>query len=509
MAPPLIDQIFPSVPCSHYHDEKGMVLRYTSEQVEIFDRVKAGWSFVVEAGAGTGKTSTLAEAVRPLSEGSRNPRGLYMAYNRAIVADSAGAFPDWVDCRTAHSIAFRAVGHPYATMLRQGAVQGWQIAKALRVGPWKDGNHKLSGPAVASLARATVKRWAHSTSPNIEKNHVPVPSLIVEDDMRDSVQEYVMRVAGRIWNVAVSPEQRMLRFDPDWYLKIFSMSGADGGAPNLGMDIILFDECQDADPVIRVIFEGQACQRVAVGDSQQAIYGWRGAENAIDHFRAAGAPVLNLTTSWRFGEKIATEANTWLDRLDADIRLSGNPALDSELGSIDDEKRHAVLCYTNAGATEAAIIAQARSRKVAIVGCGDEVKSLIAACEKLYNGHEAYHSELVGFQTWGDLEDFVDSKDCDNPTLRTQVKLTRRYGIDEIKRAVFSCCLESEAEVIASTAHKSKGRQWGQVRIGSDFLFKDPRVDPKQARADLRLAYVAVTRARKVLDRERLVFEYS
>ncbi|MFY3807728.1 3'-5' exonuclease, partial [Escherichia coli] len=53
------------------------------------------------------------------------------------------------------------------------------------------------------------------------------------------------------------------------------------------------------------------------------------------------------------------------------------------------------------------------------------------------------------------------------------------------------------------TAHRSKGREWPSVKIHGDF--KAPKPDPKTGltvlrREEGRLAYVAVTRARELLD---------
>jgi superfamily I DNA/RNA helicase len=68
---------------------------------------------------------------------------------------------------------------------------------------------------------------------------------------------------------------------------------------------------------------------------------------------------------------------------------------------------------------------------------------------------------------------------------------------------------EEAAEVVVSTAHKAKGREWPAVRIAADF--PEPRCShngqPTQVpRADAMLAYVAVTRARHILDPQGLAW---
>ena len=66
---------------------------------------------------------------------------------------------------------------------------------------------------------------------------------------------------------------------------------------------------------------------------------------------------------------------------------------------------------------------------------------------------------------------------------------------------------------MVSTAHKSKGLEWDNVKIGDDFF--GPREDKNTGTTIMpnddehRLAYVAVTRARKKLDPGSLEYVYS
>ena len=64
------------------------------------------------------------------------------------------------------------------------------------------------------------------------------------------------------------------------------------------------------------------------------------------------------------------------------------------------------------------------------------------------------------------------------------------------------------ADVITSTAHKSKGKQYSTVRIASDFEPSEDEAaaDPGFNDAEYRLAYVALTRAQFGLDCESLAW---
>jgi superfamily I DNA/RNA helicase len=58
----------------------------------------------------------------------------------------------------------------------------------------------------------------------------------------------------------------------------------------------------------------------------------------------------------------------------------------------------------------------------------------------------------------------------------------------------------SSADVVLSTAHKAKGREWDAVRISDDFMPTKEREGESVSRSEAMLMYVAVTRAKNALD---------
>ncbi|NIL64925.1 UvrD-helicase domain-containing protein [Salinispora arenicola] len=98
-----------------------------------------------------------------------------------------------------------------------------------------------------------------------------------------------------------------MTFTHDVYLKLYQLS-----RPRIPADYVLLDEAQDLSPVMASLFHFQThAQRIMVGDSAQAIYGFRGAIDAMRKFTADQH--LTLSQSFRFGPPIAREANKWLD----------------------------------------------------------------------------------------------------------------------------------------------------------------------------------------------------
>lgn len=89
--------------------------------------------------------------------------------------------------------------------------------------------------------------------------------------------------------------------------------------------------------------------------------------------------------------------------------------------------------------------------------------------------------------------------------LRTLVRVVDEYGPQMVIAMMNNCQPETVAPVVISTAHKAKGREWSSVRLANDFHVQ-PHEDKKTGEmkdppeSELRLAYVAVTRAKHELD---------
>ncbi|MFG2376939.1 3'-5' exonuclease [Streptomyces sp. NPDC048504] len=104
------------------------------------------------------------------------------------------------------------------------------------------------------------------------------------------------------------------------------------------------------------------------------------------------------------------------------------------------------------------------------------------------------------FSSWGEVQEYAE-QDSAAAELKAIVELVDAYGPQQIIAAVQRMVDEDRARVVVSTVHKAKGREWRRVRIGDGFT---PPADEPRARgvhpAEARLIYVAVTRAREVLD---------
>lgn len=233
---------------------------------------------------------------------------------------------------------------------------------------------------------------------------------------------------------------------------------------------------------------------------------WRGATDYLSQMPSEHH--LYLSQSFRFGQAVADEANKWLGLLDANLRLKGAPAnvVTSRLDTLD--APDAVLCRTNAEAVSRVIGYHEKEQPVALVGSGDDVKKLATAADQLKSSGRTSHPELCAFTSWGQVQEYVDDA-VEGADLKVAVNLIDEHGTAAIINAIDRTVPEGPGVVTVSTAHKSKGREWDRVLVANDF--PEPKTDefgdqPMPSREDMMLAYVTVTRAKKVLDRDGLAW---
>ncbi|MFG2134989.1 UvrD-helicase domain-containing protein [Streptomyces sp. NPDC048751] len=471
-------------------------MNQTDEQTAAADAFHAGQHLALQAGAGTGKTTTLT-----LLASSTQRRGRYLAYNRAIAQDAGARFPRNVLCKTAHALAYAAVGHRYTHRLNAPRRPAWQTGQALGITKTiRIGDRDVTQKALSNATLRTVTRFCHTADETITHHHVPHLRGLEDTDLHNQLANHILPFARKAWTDLQHPDDGAVRFDHDHYLKIWALT-----QPRIDADFLMLDEAQDTNPVIEQIFLNQRdhAQLVMVGDSAQAIYHWRGAKDIMTGFDGTQ---LTLSQSFRFGPDLAAEANRWLHLADAPIRLTGTPAVTTELGPLT--RPDAVLCRTNVGAMAQVMTLMATGYRVALTGGGDSLHALALAARDLKEGRRTHHPELILFPCWGDLQDYA-AHDPAGRDLQPLVNLVDTHGTDAILAAVAQLTPEPHAQVAVSTTHKAKGREWPRVLIADDFARSQNKITDDQTNtpasnpiddAEARLAYVAVTRTRQRLD---------
>jgi superfamily I DNA/RNA helicase len=480
----------------------------TTEQTAILDSFGAGESITIQARAGTGKTTTMvAVGNKALDLGKR---GYYIVYNTKAKQDAEKKFPKNVTVKTAHGLAYtpiilskeqKATGLPLQKRLNGPRVTRKDICNILSIHTGMgDQDTFLAATKLAGFVMETVRNFCYSDAQRINKYHVPF--VIGTEDYRDEFVEFCVTKAREAWDDLTSNRGR-LKFEHDHYLKMFAL-----GDPKLHGDFILLDEAQDANPVMAQIVNNQThMQRIMVGDSCQSIYAWRGAVDALANFKSDRT--LYLSKSFRFGPAVADEANKWLRLLGETVMVEGHEPINSVVEPFDtDPDGTAILCRTNAEVLAQAMQAQDDGRKVAIVGGAQALAAYAEAALDLMAGKGTWHHELLAFKTWQAVQQYCIDEREEAGSLAVMVKMIDSYGPHAILDMAARCGNEDDADVILSTAHKAKGAEWDNVRIGNDFVptKRKGEDEAKISRPDMMLAYVSVTRAKLHLDRTGLAW---
>lgn len=470
----------------------------TDEQQAILDAASQMTEgvLVIEAGAGTGKTSTL-KMLEQVLKGV----GQYTAFNASLVAESKAKFKR-CSANTTHSLAFRAVGKQYAHRLNKGRVRAEDVAKMLglggmtvTVGANDDGTPRmkaLDAGYLASQVMAAVRRFCQSADRQVSVDHFRyVDGIDMPVDGKrtfannDLLKQRLLPFAHKVIEDVLSPTG-VLPYSHDFYVKAWQLD-----RPVIAADYILLDEAQDTAPVMLDVLKQQKALVIVVGDSAQQIYEWRGAVNALAAFD--GAPTKMLSQSFRFGQAIADVANAVLDSMMTPIqlRLKGLPTIASMVEAV--ERPRCVLTRTNAAAVQAVLTAIADGRKPHLIGGGAEMIKFVEAAQNLQANRPTSHPELALFSTWRDVQAYVKTDDGDD--LKLMVKLVDGFGCQAILGCLRNMPEEKDADLVICTTHKSKGREWDTVRLGKDFPTNSKATD-----SDRRLLYVATTRAKLTLD---------
>ena len=157
-----------------------------------------------------------------------------------------------------------------------------------------------------------------------------------------------------------------------------------------------------------------------------------------------------------------------------------------------------VLARTNATVILEILNAIDAGLKPHVVGGTEELKRLLRDVYELKAGNPATCPEFFGFTNWPDVVAFSETEEGED--IRMFVQLVEKHGEGKLWAAVSGARdNEEDADLVLSTAHKAKGREWDSVRLASDFLSSRlSGIDPN-GEAEVRLFYVAMTRAKRLL----------
>lgn len=432
------------------HDISFLEKNYTKQQRNAIEAMIRGWSIVIKALAGTGKSSTLIGGAKAIFHYDKGRRILVLAFNKAIATELRGKFPANAEVRTMDSISVTASANAklyrkFSAMQKQTESRNRPIYGFSDLADYykiKDEVELANGIKISKflfikIALAGLHNWVVSGDDEMSEKHFSgtIPRKKGGDE---GYTPEMLRVAKEMWDDKLEPHdpgRRQIAVNFNDMMKNFALTHPDLTATNskgeslhgLGAipQTIMIDEAQDVNGVFyRMIAEQQelhnnGIQLVVVGDPHQSIYQFRGAINSLSKFlRDATLP---LTKMFRAGQKVADYANILLDIKDEDDeRLVGNPDKDSEVltpGSMIDATM--ILTMTNAGALSEIVPAISRGQTIGVTReFKYDMNSFMSTAKWLWFGSDPKkrpskpHEDLDGYDDWKQmLEIYEETKD--------------------------------------------------------------------------------------------------
>ena len=497
-------------------------------QKEIFDFVKNGeGNGIIEAVAGSGKTTTILEAAKHVKPDSKV---LFMAFNRAIVQEIKSKLP-----KTTKALTFNGLGHKSLCQnlgsVRLDANKDMGIFKDLETDYAPAIKSKLYEPVrkLCSLAKYSgivPEGYGNSITPDhydswkavMEHHDVDVDDALdllmemenITDKDDEEVEERALveeaiRMTREILIAGLECNE-IVDFNDQLYFPVAK------GYHLEKFDVIFVDEAQDLSIIQRELIK-QALKKdgrvIAVGDTFQAIYGFRGADsssmaNTKEEFDCTPLP---LSITYRCPKVITKKAQEYVKHIECP-KDAKNGVLENK-GIIQDCKlnpRDMVICRVNASLMRVAH--NLIQKKVPFHYLGqDFVKGLVTLLDKVskkenmdietfekrlerwYNiqlvraqrrkkGEGAIRDKYESFQI---ILDSFGAKDTDHLKVDIERVFRKPYG----------------DSVILSTIHKAKGLEAPTVyylnsHIGDYFIAQSGGWAQQQ---EYNMHYVAVTRA--------------
>jgi superfamily I DNA/RNA helicase len=482
-------------------------MQLTDEQIAI---VNSTGDIKINAVAGSGKTTTLIAYAKKQAPSYKI---LYLAFNKSVRTVAQKRFADEgltnVDIQTAHSLAYRRVVFQHGYKITAG-YKSWELKTLLSLDSMISDVHAVN-PIAWHISRY-VSLFCGSTAEKVAD--LDYPAQVTNEQAHGFASAYKKEILLGTRRLLALMDKNEIAVTHEFYLKKFQLS-----KPRLNYDLILFDEGQDASPVMLHIFLSQKAQKVIVGDIHQQIYGWRHAVNALGSVDFKEYP---LSRSFRFDSsiaEIAVECLAWKKLLDGDapeVRIRGTAVKTS--GKI---KTKAVIARTNVALFNRAIEMVAYTQNPQKLYFEGNLNSYIYASEgtSLYDVLNLYLDQtdhirdplVKQMQDFDQLTEYAEKSD--DKELGMLIDLVTEHGrrlpflISRLKEAHVEDAMRDKASVIFSTVHRCKGMEYDSVELLNDFVNRDTikrlvekkEAAPNKIEEEINLVYVAITRTKKKL----------
>ena len=500
--------------------KKKTAIEYEPSQYQkaIFDYIQhEKGNLVVEAAAGSGKTYTLVKALSLIPQ---DKRVLMTAFNKDIVKEltkKVKEFPN-VEVRTLHGLGMILT------------------TRGLGIGGMKPEGYKYT--------QLIYNHWQDLTKTNINKLSRNARKSFVENTKKlvDFGRFYLATTRSEMIELMIKYDIPCVADEVDVALKVMAIGGKnldsidytdmiwmphiyDLHLQECEYDFIMVDECQDLNVaernlVLRCLKKGG--RLIAVGDSNQCIYGFSGSDP--DSFRAIqsipNTVSMPLSISYRCPESVVKFAQNLVPSIEAKQGAEEGVILDCV--SLDDvHDGDMVLCRNNAPLLQVYCKLLEQGKRAYIRGSdvGKNLQNIVIGTHKdyLYTNlkrdgvfirlyEDLFNSRKAIMERYG-----ISQEDAmKHETIQAKLDMIRALEVlgadltttEELTKKIEDIFPKNDKGegIMLSTVHKAKGLEADNVFIACASLMPSKSaLDEWQVQQERNLMYVAYTRAKKVL----------
>ena len=500
--------------------KKKTAIEYEPSQYQkaIFDYIQhEKGNLVVEAAAGSGKTYTLVKALSLIPQ---DKRVLMTAFNKDIVKEltkKVKEFPN-VEVRTLHGLGMilttRGLG------IGGMKPEGYKYTQLI-YNHWQD----LTKTNINKLSRNARKSFVENTKKLVDFGRFYLATT--RSEMIELMTKYdipcvadEMDVALKVMAIGGKNLDSIDYTDMIWMPHIYDLH-----LQECEYDFIMVDECQDLNVaernlVLRCLKKGG--RLIAVGDSNQCIYGFSGSDP--DSFRAIqsipNTVSMPLSISYRCPESVVKFAQNLVPSIEAKQGAEEGVILDCV--SLDDvHDGDMVLCRNNAPLLQVYCKLLEQGKRAYIRGSdvGKNLQNIVIGTHKDYL-HTNLKRDGVFIRLYEDLFNSrkaimerygISQEDAmKHETIQAKLDMIRALEVlgadltttEELTKKIEDIFPKNDKGegIMLSTVHKAKGLEADNVFIACASLMPSKSaLDEWQVQQERNLMYVAYTRAKKVL----------
>lgn len=470
-------------------------------QQAIFDFVcKGKGNAIVEAVAGSGKTTTIVEALK-LCDGT----SIFLAFNKAIAEELKER---GVNAKTFHSMCFMPV-----LKAKSGRKVETNKLRIIFNNTWTDEKeNEMYFSFVTKLVSLGKQNGLDCLRANTQENWMEIVDHHDMDlDHDDASMDTALQMAAKLLDLN-NNHPTMVDFDDMLYLCVRD------GIKLPKYRFIFVDEAQDTNAIQRALLkklfkkDDKGSRMIAVGDPAQAIYGFRGADsdsldNIANEFNCIRLP---LSISYRCAQDIVGYAQRWVSHIQpspdapkGEIRVCGTMWTPEIFGSKD-----MVVCRTTKPLIALGYQMLAAKRPFYIMG-----REIGQGLIKLVDKQKARDIETLSqrLEVWMSRE--TEKAIAKDDEAKSQA-ITDKYDalmalithlpennrtIAELKRVIEVLFAEKKDATILCTIHKSKGLEATSVYWLNSSQCPAKWASGWQYKQEENLCYVATTRAKENL----------